>query len=106
MKNITIALLVISLVFAMVSFAQDETPVAIKKVAAIYPKAALDKKIEGKVWVEITLYKDGTVSTAKVSKTDNEILNEAALNAAVQWVFQPLKSETKVTLPFNFKLSE
>lgn len=87
--------------------AQDTCKIVIKKqVAAVYPKEALEKDIEGTVFVAIEIGKDGFVQTAMVTKTDNEILNEAALNAVIKWEFKPLKECQKVTIPIKFKLTK
>ncbi len=44
-----------------------------------YPEIAKKEKIEGKVYAEYIVEKDGTVSNVKVIKSDNSKLNEEVL---------------------------
>lgn len=46
---------------------------------ALYPKEALEKKIEGKVLVRISLDDDGKLKNAEIYKSDNELLDKAAI---------------------------
>ena len=103
-------LLSFMLVFGAVVLSQEEEkPVAVKQVAPFYPTKAKDQKIEGTVWVIATITTEkniGYVSSVVVKESDNELLNEAAMDAMVQWTFKPLKKEYKITVPFKFKLSD
>lgn len=45
----------------------------------VYPKEAYDNGIEGKVYVQFILEKDGTLSNFMVTKSVNELLDEEAL---------------------------
>ena len=96
----------IALVFAVPVFAQDCVPELVKSVRVIYPDTARVLHIEGTVFVQATIGTDGFVQVAMVTKSDNELLNEAALNAVVRYEFKPLPRECKVTIPIKFKLSE
>ena len=83
-----------------------EEPVVVKKVTPVYPKEALKAKIEGTVYVTITINKEGWVSVGEVKKPRNKYLDKAAVDAAMQWEFKPLSKDTETTLPFKFKLSD
>lgn len=78
----------------------------VKKVNPIYPEEAKKEGVEGTVYVGITINKEGLVETAMVTKTDDERLNIAALNAVIQWKFKPLTKICKVTIPVKFKLAQ
>ncbi len=67
----------------------QQKPVLIKKVIPEYPELARKAGIEGKVVVEYVVGKDGRVKSARILKSDNEIFNQAALNAVKQYVFKP-----------------
>ena len=86
------------------SIAQDE-PKLVKSCAIVYPKQALENKIEGKVTLELTIGKDGLVKQIRVLKTDNKIFNDAAIEAAWKYEFKPLLNECTIIIPFMFKLS-
>ncbi len=67
----------------------QQKPQIIKRVLPEYPELARKAGLEGKVIVEIIVGKDGHVKSARVLKSDNEIFNQAALNAVKQYVFKP-----------------
>jgi TonB family protein len=102
-----VLLFALLIAFVSVSFSQEDTCKieVVKRIHTVYPPEAMKNKIEGTVYVDITISKDGLVETAMVSKTDNEILNEAALDAVVRWKFKPALHVHKATIPFKFKLS-
>lgn len=63
---------------------------ALVKVAPQYPMRARMDKIEGKVTVEFTITKKGTVADPKVVSADPEgIFDQAAINAVKQWRYKP-----------------
>ncbi|MDP2035847.1 MAG: TonB family protein [Ignavibacteria bacterium] len=45
----------------------------------LYPKEALDKKIEGNVLIRILLDDNGKLKNSEIYKSDNELLNKAAI---------------------------
>jgi protein TonB len=63
-------------------------PVKIKHVAPVYPKMALDARVEGLVIIEAIISTTGEVQEAHVLKS-NALLDEAALAAVRQWRFTP-----------------
>ncbi len=70
-------------------FMVQQKPQIIKRVLPEYPELARKAGLEGKVIVEIIVGKDGHVKSARVLKSDNEIFNQAALNAVKHYVFKP-----------------
>jgi TonB family protein len=82
----------------------------IKRVEPKYPKEALRKVIGGKVILEALIDKIGHVIEAKVIKSENEILNNAAIDAVKQWKYEPYKQNGepkkvryKVSLTFKVR---
>lgn len=84
-------------------------PQLIKKVLPEYPELARKAGLEGKVIVELVVGKDGQVKDARILKSDNEIFNQAALDAVKQYVFKPAMQNDKpvsvrVLVPIVFTL--
>ena len=89
----------------------EKQPEVVKKVEPKYPELAMRAGLEGKVTVKIWVDKEGKVKQVVVLKTDAEIFNEAAVEAAKQWVFTPAYMNNGpvavwVSVPFKFKLKE
>ena len=89
----------------------DKAPEVIHYVAPKYPKAALEKGLEGKVLVEAVIDENGNVIDARIKYSDNEIFNEAALAAIKQTKFKPAllnghPVKVRITVPFVFRLKE
>jgi len=81
---------------------------ALKKVAPAYPPDAKEAHVSGKVQVQVTISEEGQVIEA-FAISGHELLREAAVQAAKQWVFKPTRldgSPVKVQgiLTFNFTL--
>ena len=78
----------------------------------VYPKEAIDAGIEGKVFVEFYIEKDGTVSNAKVLQGIGYGCDEEALRVVglmPKWAPGKVRGESirvRYTLPINFKLSK
>jgi TonB family protein len=88
----------------------DKDPEAIKQVNPKYPEQAFQDGIEGTVWMKMWIDATGNVVEAKVSKTDNDVLNEAAIVAGKQWKFRPALLNGNpvavwITVPFRFAIS-
>jgi TonB family protein len=88
----------------------EKPPVPVIQVRPDYPEIARRTGVEGTVWVKILVGKDGKARKAIVQKSDSEILNEAAVNAALQWVFTPAMMNSGpvavwASVPFKFKLN-
>lgn len=91
----------------------EASPVPIKRVNPVYPDSARRAGIEGMVILQVYIGEKGFVKEVKVQKNDSgsELLENAAMKAALDWQFQPVIKDGKavgvyVALPFNFKLSK
>ncbi|MFN8547504.1 MAG: TonB family protein [Candidatus Eisenbacteria bacterium] len=86
----------------------DTPPVALEKVAAVYPESAQERGLEGQVTVLVTIDEQGKVIAARVDKSRAEAeLEEAALSAARKWTFSPAMRygqpvRSTMSLPFRF----
>jgi TonB family protein len=63
-------------------------PTRLKYVAPVYPKAALDKGVQGAVTLAATVGEDGKVRNVKVLKSI-PLLDQAAIDALKQWEYAP-----------------
>lgn len=89
----------------------ERFPVPVKQVQPVYPPMAIRTGVEGTVWVKILIDRDGKAKKAIVSKSDSEILNDSAINAALEWLFTPAMMNSGpiavwVCVPFRFKLKK
>jgi TonB family protein len=89
----------------------DQAPELVKQFQPDYPDEAVKNKLEGLVWVSLWIDESGKVAEAKVTKTENEIFNQAAIDAGKQWIFKPAIAKGKpiavwVTVPFRFTLHD
>ena len=103
-------------------FIEDDTPPAdfvpvekqpqiVKKVKPVYPDLAMRAQLEGKVWVKIWVDKEGKVREVRILKSDAEIFNEPAIEAAKQFIFTPAYMNKGpvsvwVSVPFKFQLAD
>ena len=88
----------------------SKEPVVVKRTEPKYPELAQKLGLEGRVIVRIWVDKDGKPKQVVILKSDNEVFNQAALEAARQFVFTPGYVSTGpvatwVAVPFKFKLS-
>lgn len=89
----------------------EKGPEIVKKVTPKYPDMALRAGLEGTVWVKILVDKDGKPKKAVVIKSTTEIFNDAAVEAAMQFIFTPAVMNNGavrvwVALPFKFQLRD
>ena len=89
----------------------DKEPQIVKKVNPIYPEGAKREGLEGRVIVKMWVGKDGKVKQVVVLKSDAEVFNAPAIEAAKQFLFTPAYLNNKpvavwVSYPFQFKLVE
>lgn len=89
----------------------EKQPVPVKQVQPEYPEIAKRAGVEGTVWVKILVDKEGKAKKAVVMKSDAEIFNDPAVNAAKQWVFTPAMMNNGpvavwAAVPFRFKLNK
>jgi eukaryotic-like serine/threonine-protein kinase len=87
----------------------ERAPEPIRRVAPRYPEAANKAELEGTVWVRVWVDKQGKARKALVMKSDAEIFNQPAIDAAMQWIFSPAMMKNGpvsvwVEVPFNFRL--
>jgi protein TonB len=91
--------------------AVEKQPVPVKQVNPDYPEFARRIGAEGTVWVKIWVDKEGKAKKAVILKSENEMFNEPAQKAAMQWVFTPAVMNNGpvavwVSVPFRFKLNK
>ena len=87
----------------------EQAPEPIRRVAPKYPDVANKAELEGTVWVRIWVDKQGKARKAVVMKSDADVFNQPAIDAAMQWVFSPAMMKKGpvsvwVEVPFNFRL--
>ena len=87
----------------------DKEPQIIKKVEPKYPELAKRTGLEGKVIVKMFVNTEGKVTRVVVLKSDAEVFNEPAIEAAKQFVFTPAYVNNKpvavwISYPFQFRL--
>lgn len=90
--------------------AYEQAPVVIKSVTPKYPELARRAGMEGTVYVRVWVTKEGKVRKVEIQKSDAEIFNQAAIEAAEQMVFTPAVQggspvSVWVAMPFKFKLN-
>lgn len=68
-----------------------KSPRLTKDAKPSYTAAAMREKIEGTVWMEVIVAKDGTVADVRVTRSlDREFgLDDEAIRAVKQWRFAP-----------------
>ena len=89
----------------------EKQPTAIKAPPPLYPEIARRAGVEGTVWVKIWVDKEGKAKKAQIIRSDAELFNQAALDAAMQWSFTPAVMNNGpvavwVSIPFKFKLNQ
>jgi protein TonB len=89
----------------------EKEPQIIKQVKPDYPELAMRAGLEGKVWVKIWVDKEGKPRDVVILKSDAEIFNDPAVQAAKQFLFTPAYMNNGpvsvwVSVPFNFKLAD
>jgi TonB family protein len=87
----------------------ETEPVPKQKVDAEYPEIAKRAHLEGNVFLKLWVDTNGVVREALVLKSDAEIFNQAAIDAARHWTFKPAYAKGKpvavwFSLPFRFRL--
>ncbi len=89
----------------------ERPPQIVKRVLPSYPEMAVRAGIEGTVWVKILVDKEGKPKKAVVIKSTTEIFNDAAVEAAMQFLFTPAVMNNGpikvwVSIPFKFQLKD
>jgi TonB family protein len=88
----------------------DQAPEVINQEQPKYPALALKAGLEGTVWTKLWVDETGRVAQAYVAKSDAQIFEQSALEAARQWRFKPAMTKGKplatwVSIPFRFKIA-
>lgn len=89
----------------------EKGPQIVKKGIPVYPDMALRAGLEGTVWVKILVDKEGKPQRAVVVKSTTEIFNDAAIAAAMDFLFTPAVMNQGpvrvwVSVPFRFTLKD
>lgn len=77
-----------------------------------YPPKAKENKIEGKVFVEITVDTNGKILNPKIIKSDNPLFNEEAIRlikSMPKWIPGKRKGvpiKQRLTFPISFRLRD
>jgi TonB family protein len=64
-------------------------------VSPVYPREAIDKKLQGSVMVRFIINEAGIVTSARVISTKAAVFVEPALTAVRQWRFVPIIEESR-----------
>ncbi|MGE3063598.1 MAG: TonB family protein [bacterium] len=89
----------------------EKAPQLAQRIDPDYPQMARQLGIEGTVFLEIIVEKDGTVSSVRVLKSVHPLLDESATAAAYKLLFTPamtrdLPIRCYVTYPITFRLTK
>ena len=90
--------------------AVEKEPSIVKRIEPKYPEIALRAGLEGTVYVKMWVDKEGKVRKVVILKSDAEIFNQPAHDAAMLWVYTPALMQKGpvsvwVAVPFKFRLS-
>ncbi|WP_031496497.1 energy transducer TonB [Bryobacter aggregatus] len=83
-------------------------PKVLHRVKAEYPASVRERKIEGPVRLQIVIRPDGTVGEIGVARSLDPELDQQAILAVRQWLFEPaivggqaVESRGTVEIPFS-----
>lgn len=87
----------------------EELPHVVKRVVPAYPELALRAGLTGRVFVKVWVDKEGKPRKAIATGEGNEIFHQAAVDAAMQFVFTPAIMNGRpvsvwISIAFSFKL--
>jgi len=87
----------------------EKMPEIVVQSKPVYPDLAIRANLEGRVWVKILVSREGKPKKAVVVKSDAEIFNQSAIDAAMKYAFTPALQNHKpvavwVVVPFKFEL--
>ncbi len=88
---------------------EPQVDIAQLQKLVVYPDLARRANVEGKVLVRVLVDKDGSPKRTRVEYSDNDLLNDAAVNAIMKATYTPAIQNNQpvqcwVTIPVNFKL--
>ena len=86
-------------------------PSVLKEVKPSYAPGAMERKVQGSVWMAVVVLDTGDVGDVRVTKSLDAELDEKAIEAATQWKFKPGTKDGKpvaveVTLEMTFTLKK
>jgi TonB family protein len=84
------------------SVSAQETRKALSKPTPHYPEIAKQMKLVGTVKIEVVIGPDGKIKETNVVG-GHPVLVDATLMALKEWKYEPTKTETNVTLTFDFR---
>jgi protein TonB len=89
-------------------YALEQQPKPVKQPSPVYPELARKAGLEGQVFVQFVVGRDGRVREATVIR-GHEIFRQAAIDAVLQWVYKPAIQNDKpvsvrMTVPVKFTL--
>jgi len=95
---------------AVITKGDIKPPKLVKSVPPVYPEEARQKRIEGVVIVEARTDKQGNVEAVRILRSI-PLLDQAAIDAAKQWKYEPMIINGKATavvftITMRFKLKE
>lgn len=89
----------------------DKYPKMIEGATPVYPEIAKEKKITGKVYVKILIDEQGNPQKAIVIKSESELFNQSAVDAAMKSKFTPAVDKGNpvavwIVLPYKYDLGD
>lgn len=87
----------------------EKQPEMVHAVTPEYPEIAKRAGITGKVYVKVLVDKEGRPKKTAIVKSDSELFNQAAIDAAMKSAFSPALQNQRpiavwITLPYKFTL--
>jgi len=80
-------------------------PVVVEKINPKYPPEAREEKVMGMVTVETVITEEGVVEEIRVLKSPDDRLSAAAVEAIIQWQFEPALCDGKpVAVYYNLTI--
>lgn len=95
------AVAIVTLCIWATSVSGQENRKALFKPAPTYPEIARHLGLTGTVKIEITISPDGHVKNTNVLG-GHPVLISVALDAVKKWKYEPAKTESTVTVQFDF----
>jgi|SRR5579859_1788512 len=84
------------------SSSAQEARKAVSKPSPVYPEIAKRMRLTGTVKIEIVIGMDGEIKHTNVIG-GHPLLVDTALEALKKWKYEPSKTETTVTVQFDFR---
>ena len=86
-------------------------PSVLKEVKPSYAPGAMERKVQGSVWMAVVVLDTGDVGDVKITRSLDAELDEKAIEAAKQWKFRPGTKDgtpvaVEVTIEMTFTLKK